>query len=302
MSIIVDLSSHLHANLAVAINQAGNIDNCDVDFFRHLILNSILNIRTRFKDEYSESDLDFILALDSSPSWRKVKYPTYKAGRKITRDASGINWKAIFNTFNKIMDEIIEYLPYITVRVDMAEADDIIYTLLKNSPWPKPESIMFGDDYESKNLIVSNDKDLRAAHKFGNTTQFFPRKKIVEKEPFPDEFLERLVLCGDVSDGVPNVRSDIDTLIDKSKRQLPITQKYIDKCFSTNYKCLTEEEQKRLEENRELIDMENIPQEIQNNIIDEYRRRVEQKPKRNKLLTYFMTNNLNRLTEKIHLF
>ena len=75
--------------------------------------------------------------------WRKEIFPYYKQNRKKSRESSNLDWDSIFQTLNKIRDEIKENFPYKTIEVMNAEADDIIASLVfKMSKNPLPKDIL----------------------------------------------------------------------------------------------------------------------------------------------------------------
>ena len=73
----------------------------DENLVRHMILNSVRNINSRFKDTYGK----LIIAYDSKNSWRKGIFPYYKHHRKKARDASAIDWVHLFDFFDRIKED-----------------------------------------------------------------------------------------------------------------------------------------------------------------------------------------------------
>ena len=117
--IIMDLSQVMISNLMI---QLGNHTNAEIeeDLLRHMILNSVRAYNVKFKHEFGE----MIIACDAGNNWRKQIFPYYKANRRKNREKSEINWTAVFETLNKVRDELKDYFPYRVIRVDGAEADD----------------------------------------------------------------------------------------------------------------------------------------------------------------------------------
>ena len=189
----------------------------DEGMVRHMILNSIRNYVMQFKSDYVESDADVILAWDSKHYWRRDYYPQYKAGRRKGRQESGLDWNEIFEVTNKIRDEIKENLPYKSVEVYGAEADDII-AVVSNS-------------YD-KVMIVSSDKDFIQLHT-GSVKQWSPVTKQEVNGHDPDTYIKEHVLKGDSGDGVPNVLSPDHTFTD-GLRQKPLGKKRIEKMIGEN--------------------------------------------------------------------
>ena len=250
------------------------------DMVRHMILNSIRNYVMQFKSDYVESDADVILAWDSKHYWRRDYYPQYKAGRKKTRESSNLDWNEIFGVTNKIRDEIKENLPYKSVEVYGAEADDII--------------AIVSSSYD-KVMIVSSDKDFIQLHN-DNIKQWSPVTKQEVNGHNPDTYIKEHVLKGDSGDGVPNVLSPDHTFTD-GLRQKPLGKKRIEKMINENMNDWSDEVKRNYQRNYKLINLKNIPKDIQSNIVDEISK--SSCGDRSKLLNYFTVNKLKTLTENI---
>ena len=252
----------------------------DEGMVRHMILNSIRNYRMMFKNEYSMLDRDTILAWDSKHYWRRDYYPQYKASRRKGRQESDLDWNEIFGVTNKIRDEIKENLPYKSIEVYGAEADDII-AIVSNS-------------YD-KVMIVSSDKDFIQLHK-ENVKQWSPVTKQEVNGHDPDTYIKEHVLRGDSGDGVPNALSPDHTFTD-GLRQKPLGKKRIEKMINENMNDWSDEVKRNYQRNYKLINLKNIPKDIESNIIDE----VDKSScgDRSKLLNYFTVNKLKTLTENI---
>ena len=250
------------------------------DMVRHMILNSIRNYVMQFKSDYVESDADVILAWDSKHYWRRDYYPQYKAGRRKGRQESDLDWNEIFGVTNKIRDEIKENMPYKSVEVYGAEADDII-AIVSNS-------------YD-KVMIISSDKDFIQLHT-GNVKQWSPVTKQEVNSHDPDTYIKEHVLKGDSGDGVPNVLSPDHTFTD-GLRQKPLGKKRIEKMINENMNDWSDEVKRNYQRNYKLINLKNIPKDIQSNIVDEISK--SSCGDRSKLLNYFTVNKLKTLTENI---
>ena len=262
----------------------------DEGMVRHMILNSIRNYVMQFKSEYVENDADVILAWDSKHYWRRDYYPQYKASRRKGRQESDLDWNEIFGVTNKIRDEIKENLPYKSVEVYGAEADDII-AVVSNSYSETGKNPIFLD----KVMIVSSDKDFIQLHK-ENVKQWSPVTKQEVSGHDPDTYIKEHVLRGDSGDGVPNVLSPDHTFTD-GLRQKPLGKKRIEKMINENMNDWSDEVKRNYQRNYKLINLKNIPKDIESNIIDE----VDKSScgDRSKLLNYFTVNKLKTLTENI---
>ena len=277
--IIIDMNQIALASVMMQLRM-NDTKEVDEDMVRHMILNSIRNYMMQFKSDYVESDADVILAWDSKHYWRRDYYPQYKAGRKKTRESSNLDWNEIFGVTNKIRDEIKENLPYKSVEVYGAEADDII-AIVSNS-------------YD-KVMIVSSDKDFIQLHN-DNIKQWSPVTKQEVNGHNPDTYIKEHVLKGDSGDGVPNVLSPDHTFTD-GLRQKPLGKKRIEKMINENMNDWNDELKRNYQRNYKLINLKNIPKDIQSNIVDEISK--SSCGDRSKLLNYFTVNKLKTLTENI---
>ena len=111
---------------------------------RHSVLNTLRSYRVKFTDKFDE----LIICCDDRKNWRRDVFKEYKANRRKSRDQSHLDWNAIYYVLDKIRDEIRDNLPYSVVKVEYAEADDVIAVLTEH--------------YSFNNvpvLIISGDKD-----------------------------------------------------------------------------------------------------------------------------------------------
>tara|TARA_Y100001937_G_scaffold127942_1_gene201749 strand:- start:700 stop:1557 length:858 start_codon:yes stop_codon:yes gene_type:complete len=281
--IIIDMNQISLASVMMQLRM-NETKQVDEGMVRHMILNSIRNYRGQFKEEYVQNDADVILAWDSKHYWRRDYFPQYKAGRRKGRQASDLDWNEIFGVTNKIRDEIKENLPYKSVEVYGAEADDII-------------AIVSGiaDVRPNKLMIISSDKDFIQLHG-DNVRQWSPVTKQEVTGHDPDTYIKEHVLKGDSGDGVPNVLSPDHTFTD-GLRQKPLGKKRIEKMVNENIDDWNDEVKRNYQRNSMLINLQNIPYGIKSNIYD-----ILAKTRcgdRSKLLNYFTINKLKTLTENI---
>lgn len=278
--IILDFNQVAIANLMVQGTRNLEINE---NLLRHMILNSIRMNRVKFASEYGE----MVIACDATDNWRKKYFPYYKANRKVSRDESSVDWKEMFRILNKIREEISEYFPYPTIRVETAEADDIIATLCHEHGRE-----LGGDPI----LILSGDKDFQQLQRYSNVDQYDPTRKRWIRCSDPDKFLLEHILKGDASDGIPNVLSSDDTFVAKA-RQKPLRSKFLDTVMNEGIKSLDEDVKRNYHRNHMLIDLNNVPNDIAAQALYMYE---EQSNKgRDKLFNYFIKYKLKNLTECI---
>ncbi len=282
--IIMDLSQVMISNLMV---QLGNHTNAEIeeDLLRHMILNSIRAYNVKFKNEFGE----MIIACDAGNNWRRQIFPYYKANRRKNREKSEINWTTVFETLNKVRDELKEYFPYRVIHVDGAEADDVIGTLAQT----------YGNTHE-KILILSGDKDFVQLQSYMNVQQFDPVRKKFRKTNDVDKFIKEHIIRGDTGDGVPNFLSADDTFV-VGASQKPISQKKLDQWLESDPKEFCDENMLRgYLRNQQLVDLSFIPSDIKKEVLAQYE---EQAGKgRDKLFNYFIDRRLKLLVESINEF
>lgn len=262
----------------------------DEELIRHMILNSIRMYNKRHRAMYGQ----MVICADGKNIWRKEYFPEYKAHRKKGREDSGLDWQEIFRVLNLVREEIQQNLPYKVIHIDRCEADDIIGALVYNSQ-------EFG--LHEKIMIISSDKDFIQLHKFKNVKQWSPiqKKQVMVKNP--RSYLFEHICRGDPGDGIPNILSDDDTFI-TDKRQIPLRQSVIHfwmENSDNNQKMnMTEEAYRNYQRNKMLIDLNEIPEDIYNNIVNIFN---EQKPAHKmKVLNYLIKKRCRNLIESVEEF
>ena len=282
--IIMDLSQVMISNLMI---QLGNHTNAEIeeDLLRHMILNSVRSYNVKFKNEFGE----MIIACDAGNNWRRQIFPYYKANRRKNREKSEINWTSVFETLNKVRDELKDYFPYRVLRVEGAEADDIIGTLAQT----------YGNTNE-KILILSGDKDFVQLQAYMNVQQFDPVQKKWRKTNDVDKFMKEHIIRGDAGDGVPNFLSADDTFV-VGARQKPISQKKLDQWLVSDPKEFCDEKMLRgYLRNQQLVDLNFIPPDIKKEVLVQYEQQAGKG--RDKLFNYFIERRLKLLLESINEF
>ena len=228
------------------------------DMVRHMILNSLRMYNLKYRKEYGT----MILACDGG-SWRKEIYPQYKANRKTSRDASGLDWKEFFRILGVVRDEIKENFPYKVVHIQGVEADDVIGTLTERTQ-------NFG--MHEPVMIISADKDFIQLQQYSNVKQYSPMTKSFVKEKEPFKYLCEHIMRGDSGDGIPNVLSQDNTFVDKI-RQKPISTKKIEQwiaSYDSLDKVMDQETYRNFQRNMALIDLSKVPQDKKDLIINTF--------------------------------
>jgi len=275
--IIIDFNQVCISNLMM---QIGNHTNLAVEegLVRHMILNSLRLYNQKFGKIYGQ----MVIACDDKNYWRKEIFPYYKAGRKKAREESDIDWPSLFETLNKIRDEVKQYLPYTVIQIDNCEADDIIAALCMNS--------------EEDVLILSADKDFIQLHN-ERVIQFDPiRKRNVQVED-PKRYLKELVIKGDSGDGIPNALSSDNCFVD-GIRQRPVNKQKLNMWLDMPWADVMNVPELKIgiERNLKLISLAHIPETIVKKILDEYKAQLAT-PKKVNIIGYLQEHKLKILME-----
>ena len=281
--ILLDFSNIIVGSIMVA-HRIPDEERTSEDFIRHLVLNSVRNYRSKYKDKYGE----IVVCTDNMSSWRKQEYQYYKAHRKIKREKQknkdGMDWSALFKTIHDIIVEIDTHFPYKVIAVPHAEGDDVIAVLSKN--------------IQEKSIIISSDKDFTQLQKFKHIKQYSPIQKKMLSASDPYKYLQEHIIRGDKGDGVPNILSDDDCMV-QGVRQKPITKKklavWMEQTDMANGLSV------KWKRNQQLIDFDYIPEEISKGIMDSYSEKKDDN-KQGQLLNYFIVNRLKYLMENIEDF
>ncbi|HIG90000.1 MAG TPA: hypothetical protein EYQ45_03350 [Flavobacteriaceae bacterium] len=282
--ILLDFSNIIVGSIMVA-HRIPDEERFGEDFIRHLVLNSIRSYRTKHKEKYGE----IVICTDQMASWRKEVYPQYKAHRKKEREKQkgvGLDWSALFDTISRIIEEIDTFFPYKVIRVPHAEGDDVIAVLSKHSNGLKENS-----------LIVSSDKDFNQLYKYKYIKQYSPMKQKIVKGIKPYEYLKEHIIRGDKGDGIPNILSDDNCIVD-GVRQKSISKKKVSEWLYKDPEDFCQNGMKHgWERNKLLIDFDYIPPMIVESILNQYEQTTTSKP--GSLLNYFIKHRLKQLTEHI---
>lgn len=275
--IIIDYSAIAVSNI---VTQRLDIQE---DLIRHMILNSIRMYRSKFRNKFGE----VVMAGDAGNNWRYNEFPQYKAARKKTRKESKMDWKEAFRIINLVWEELGEYFPYKTVKIDGCEADDVIGVLVQQTQ-------EFGQ--HEPVIIISADKDFAQLQKYKNVSQFSPMTKKFIKEDHPRKQLLELVLKGDTADGVPNVLSDDNVFVDGS-RQTPLRKPIIE-ALMNDPSSQGEAVLRNIQRNRKLIDLESTPDALREKIIYSYDSQNKAGNK-GKVFPYLVDKRCRRLLEDV---
>ena len=252
----------------------------NIDSIRKSIVKVLARIQKEFGHEYGK----MILCYDDKSYWRSQVFPFYKKNRKQERETSKYDWDQVFSVLNKIRDEIKRNLPYCVLQVKGAEADDIIATLCKYNLKDRENT-----------LILSADKDFIQLQRFPYVKQYDPiRNRWIENED-PTQYLREHIIRGDRSDGIPNILTCDDAIVN-GKAQKKMSREKIASLASMNPEDFTNYIRLRnWKRNAELIDFNRIPRQIYDHIVMSY---VKTRVKPSINIQYFIDNNIQDLIEE----
>ncbi len=272
------------------------------NLIRHVTLSTIKSYKKKYGKEFGQ----IVIATDGRKYWRKEVFEHYKASRKKARDASDLDWKLIFDTLSEMRDDIAKYFPYKVIKVDRAEADDIIAVLTEYVQTNEliQEGLM---EEAQKVLILSSDKDFKqlqlAPFSSGNVKQWSPMQKkyvTASKKEIMDFTIEHIVK-GDAGDGVPNILSKDDVFV-VGDRQKPVSAKRLAEFYEKGIDaCRNDEERRNWQRNATLVAFDNIPKDVKEEIIQAY---LNSKPTGDKMtiMNYLIENRCRLLLDELEDF
>lgn len=282
MAILLDFNAVAVSSAMISIHQRIELND---DYIRHIILNIIRSVRSKFHREYGE----IVICSDASNYWRKAIFPHYKASRKAARKESSVDWNELFRIIDMVYTEIEDHFPYKTLKIETAEADDIIATICLREKGP--------------HMIVSNDKDFKQLQRLPGVAMYSPGLSSVVKCENPDTFLVEHIIRGDVGDGVPNILSDDDTFVNPNKRQKRLTDAKVNEWLTSVPEHVFDERVlENYKRNEQLISLFRIPEDLGEKIHQTYIDKTVKGNRGMKLMHYFMNNNLRNLMDNISEF
>jgi 5'-3' exonuclease len=266
------------------MGQLGRGEELSENLVKHIILN---NLRI-YRNKYPEAKHGKMVICCDSFSWRKDVFPEYKAKRKSNRETDKHDWQQIFDLIDSTLQDLRENFPYAVIKIESAEADDIIGALTVH------KSDFGGEDV----VIISADKDFIQLQQYGNVTeQWSPLFNKLVKDDNPRRYLFEHLLKGDASDGVPNANSHDNVFITEG-RQTPMTKKAIEKYWDNRddlENIMKPNVFRNFMRNVQMIDLTNTPNGIREEAINNYEN--YKYPARSNILTYLIEHRMKMLID-----
>lgn len=272
--------SNLIRNEEVILNE-----NVIRDVCLHFLKGVIKKFKLRFF-----MNCGVIVVDDDRHSWRRSFFSNYKYNRFITSDIN-INWHEFYEKLTKIKAEISENLPIRYIKVKNCEADDIISVIAGKVINVLKEDV----------LIVSSDKDFYQLH-CPFVHQYSPSKRrMVSFQVSPTFDMYKKIFFGDISDGIPNYISSDEALVENSSIKLNYKRvNYLLENIPIVEGLLFDYEKPGFYRNKKLIDLYEIPKELQDDILEEFKVVMSKEPPSLlKTAKYLKENNLNYLLSRI---
>jgi len=256
-------------------------ENPNIKLWRFLLIDNI------YKSLYKINNVrSIILAIDDYISWRKVYWGRYKESRKVHRATqSRVDWQFFFKSMNELIDDIKDGLPFIPLKVQSAEADDIIAVICMD----KTE-----DDY----IIISNDEDFLQLTGLPNVMLYCPNKERYLRTEKPEDFVTKLCLMGQSKDDIFNIKTPLDWPVGTRK---PIFgERMLSKVLDEGVEKWLKENnlEERYKANQMLVDFKKIPQIIRKRILEAYE--TYELPSPDNMYTFFNKNKMQSYIEDYH--
>ena len=279
MAILIDANQIAISHLMVRQKIENGIN---IDSVRKSIVRVLGRIQRKFKDDYGQ----MILCYDDKNYWRREVFPFYKQNRKQERENSKYDWDQVFSVLNKIRDELRINFPYQVIQVHGAEADDVIASLVRSNQQNQPPEPI---------LILSADKDFIQLHRYPLVKQYDPIRNRWIEDADPVQYLQEHIIKGDRSDGIPNILTCDDAIVN-GKPQKKMSKEKITSLASMDPQDFTNFIRLRnWKRNSELIDFNKIPTQVYERIIT-YVSRNKVRDSLN--IQYFIDNNITELIEE----
>lgn len=265
------------------------------DIIRHVTLKSLA---TYLRDYRKYGQL--ILCCDTPPLWRKKVFKYYKKHRAKDREESTLDWDTILQFVSELQHDLETVFPYPVVKAVGAEGDDCIGVLAEyfstredETESENPLDALTGDPPVV--LILSSDHDYKQCLKRKNIKQWsiIQKKWVLNTDP---DFLFNKIVAGDKGDGVPSVLMEDDWFVNGEGRAKSVTKAVYEKF--KDYDALDDEEKRRFERNKDMIDFSRIPIQVKDSIIESYTS-WKKTTKKQDIMNYLIKHRCRELLDRI---
>lgn len=289
--LVVDISQVIIAACVIESKELTDKSNTK-NTIKHIALSTLLSLKRKF------NPFKIYIACDSKNYWRTTEFSYYKGHRKHAKEVGFLDWSAIAESIDEVKFDLKENFPFTVIEVEGAEADDVIAFVCKH--YQENNLVNKGLIEEPRDIIiVSTDKDFQQLQKYENVKQWNNIQKKMITCSNPKHFLVEHIAHGDTGDNIPSIVNDnnwakcraenISTRAKpfKSTRLKDFHEKGIDA-------CLNDEERKNWKRNETLVNLDMVPEHINNKIHDEMIS-YEIKSSKVKIMNYFIKNRMKLL-------
>lgn len=247
--ILIDFNALLYQNIYGSITACQPVPQEDTgkyllkDFMptaKGFLLSELFTFQQ--EHQYTYGGMTICLDCSHASNWRREHLDGYKGSRAEGRAESEVPFNEVFEDIDGLLYQLRENTPWKVIKVDRAEADDIMLCLARQYA-PKEQV-----------LIISADKDMIQAQKYGNVKQYSPTtKKWITPETKGgnmDFWLQEHVILGDPADEVPRITERTEFSIPFKNYLLLKGLKYTPR----EYNKLSWEDRERIEEPFDVFD------------------------------------------------
>lgn len=273
--LIIDLHNMIFRNIFIAYN-LDPLMNEKFNLWKHLMLSSLYGCVKQFEPTR------MVIAQEGRKYWRRDIYSDYKGNRAAARQDSVVDFEKFFPVMEEFINELKTIIPNaLFIKVDRAEADDVIAVLSKNFA-------------TKETTIVSNDKDMYQLQKYPWIKQWNPIKKSYMKILSPETDLKIKIILGDPGDNIPSIGKRI------GKKIGPVGAAKMLKNFDEELANPKVFEAYTL--NRTLIDFSCIPKEVETAILEEYNNYTVGKYNGRNMYQYLVERDMSKNLENLQDF
>jgi 5'-3' exonuclease len=270
---IFDISHLCHRCIHVAVHEAPDDQQNGLFYWKYLIINSIFSsINTNNPDRV-------IFAIDSKPVWRKQLYEQYKEHRRDPK--SKINYDIFIPTMNDYIDELNQvFKNMLWIKQDLCEADDIVAILSKEHSKRHDSVTIVSSDHDFNQLLI--DKNIK---RYDPIKRDYALCLNIKKD------MEMKYLTGCSSDNIKPIKRGVGP-------------KTAAKLLNDGLEILLENEEikDKYLMNRKLIDFNEIPQDLQDNIKNNYFDKEKQITQLDgkEVVKFLIKNKIRKITDEYY--
>ena len=197
-----------------------------------------------------------VLCKDSKKNIRKEAFPYYKSSRKKKIDSTTA--KLTSKQF-ELVNEAVDGIGTLNIEVPGLEADDLIYSIVRQNPTKK---ILIRADDEDLDSVFWMHPDVR----FESPTGKAPDRENGKNTEYNKNAMARKIVYGDVSDDIkpidatPQIKQQLAYYLDSKSCLIPIYERQV--TFEDCLKITDEENAKILMENIYLVQPKYIDEPI----------------------------------------